>query len=45
LRAKFDDFAIPVLGASKAAALAQVIATLDTRPLADLRALLGQPSS
>ena len=45
LRAKFDGFAIPVLGASKAAALAQVIATLDTRPLADLRALLGQPSS
>ncbi|NBV62722.1 MAG: MmgE/PrpD family protein, partial [Rhodobacteraceae bacterium] len=45
LRAKFDGFATPVLGASKAAALAQVIATLDTRPLADLRALLGQPSS
>ena len=45
LRAKFDDFATPVLGVSKAAALAQVIATLDTRPLADLRALLGQPSS
>lgn len=45
LRAKFDGFATPVLGAGKAADLAQVIATLDTRPLADLRALLGQPSS
>lgn len=44
LRAKYDALAAP-LGRPRADALAEVVATLQHRPLSDLRALLDQPIS
>lgn len=44
LRTKYDALAAP-LGRARAAAIADVIDTLDQRPLSDLAALLDQPIS
>lgn len=41
LRAKYDALAMPVLGEARAGRLAEVIATLETRPLSELRAAMA----